>query len=113
MKLKYKDIPKIKKQLRIHQKDKCAICLRSFKRMSSKEICLDHDHKTGYIRAVLCRGCNSMEGKVYRTFVRMGLEKRKVNYFNFLVNLANYYMEYVLLKIKGTDYIHPKFKEKK
>jgi hypothetical protein len=38
------------------QKHRCAICKR-FKRL-----CVDHDHKTGKIRDMLCRGCNGFLG---------------------------------------------------
>jgi len=32
---------------------------------SKKEPVLDHDHSTGYLRDVLCRNCNGIEGKVF------------------------------------------------
>lgn len=106
MKLKYKDIPRIKAKLLIKQDYLCPICLRDFRKMPSKEICLDHNHNNGKVRAVLCRGCNSMEGKVRRLFIRVGLQKRFVNYSEFLeaLSLYTYYPE--------TNYIHPKFKVK-
>ena len=34
----------------------CMDCRKLFK--SSYDKCLDHDHKTGFYRAILCRGCN-------------------------------------------------------
>lgn len=34
---------------------------------------LDHDHKTGACRAVLCRGCNAMLGHIENNRVRHGL----------------------------------------
>jgi len=36
---------------------KCEACGNSFTESSNK--CLDHDHKTGDFRQVLCRGCNN------------------------------------------------------
>lgn len=39
------------------QDNKCAICKRVRKR-----IVIDHDHKTGVVRGILCDGCNIMLG---------------------------------------------------
>lgn len=41
---------------KIKQRHRCAICKR-FKRL-----CVDHNHKTGKIRELLCRGCNGFLG---------------------------------------------------
>lgn len=35
------------------QGHRCAIC-----RKANKKWCVDHDHKTGTVRAILCRNCN-------------------------------------------------------
>lgn len=44
------------------QNGKCVTCNESFKNFES--VCLDHDHKTGKIRGLLCRGCNNAIGLV-------------------------------------------------
>lgn len=107
MKLRYKDIGRVKLELCKLQDNICPICNRSFLDMKVRDICLDHNHKNGKIRAVLCRGCNSMEGKVYRAFVRVGLKNQGVDYYAFLDGLKEY------VDYPETNYIHPKFKEKK
>lgn len=39
------------------QNNKCAIC------MERKSLVIDHDHKTGNVRGLLCMSCNSALGK--------------------------------------------------
>jgi len=46
--------------------EKCEVCQKNFS--SSKDKCLDHDHKTKLFRFILCRDCNNYDNwknKVY------------------------------------------------
>lgn len=51
-----------KDQMMISQDNRCAICSSQFKDRSYA--CVDHDHKTGKIRQLLCRGCNAGIGNL-------------------------------------------------
>lgn len=42
----------------------CPLCGKPIDPTVPKELVLDHDHKTGQVRGVLHRSCNSAEGKV-------------------------------------------------
>jgi len=45
------------------QRGKCAICGRALSGLRIlRSACLDHDHKTGEIRGVLCHPCNLVIG---------------------------------------------------
>jgi hypothetical protein len=47
-------------EMRLNQGNCCAICKRPF----VKTPCVDHDHKTGKVRGLLCNSCNGVLGKV-------------------------------------------------
>lgn len=50
------------------QDNQCAICCKEETRKLRGKVmrlCVDHDHKTGKIRALLCHDCNSGLGKFY------------------------------------------------
>ena len=87
--LKQKDIPIIKAELLKKQGGVCFLCKSAL--LIQRDICLDHDHQTGYVRSVLCRSCNSFEGRVYKLFVRLGLRKRGIGYTLLLRELAKYH----------------------
>ena len=42
------------------QDNACAVCRVAF----TREPCVDHDHKTGKVRGLLCTGCNTGIGKL-------------------------------------------------
>lgn len=47
----------------LEQRNKCAICNEAHNpKIKRGRLYVDHDHKTGLIRGLLCGGCNSMLG---------------------------------------------------
>ena len=44
------------------QMGKCYICQRATGK--TRRLSVDHDHKSGYVRGLLCRPCNSMLGHI-------------------------------------------------
>ena len=63
-KLKAKDVPAYKQGLMEKQGNRCPLCGGSLKAITAVNRVLDHNHKTGFCRAVVCRGCNGAEGKI-------------------------------------------------
>lgn len=59
--LKPKDLAKYRESQLKRQKYKCPLCGTTIK---PEEAVLDHDHSTGYVRSVLHRSCNQVEGRV-------------------------------------------------
>ena len=58
LRLKYKITPEQYQELLLRQGGKCAICKQTWIRRLS----VDHDHKTGRIRSLLCNNCNTAIG---------------------------------------------------
>jgi len=86
MKLKPKDIKPLREQLLVEQQGLCAIC---HEQIDPLEAVLDHCHKTGYIRAVLHRGCNAFIGPIENNQARNKITPDRLDMI-----LSNY-LEYV------------------
>lgn len=56
----------------LHTPKLCPLCEREMYTILSKNHVVDHDHKTGEIRDVLCRNCNGLLGKVENLATRAG-----------------------------------------
>lgn len=62
---------------------------------------LDHDHQLGYIRKVLHRGCNALEGKIKNASIRCGVTRDQL--VHLLQNLLEYQQQH-------TDTLHPTYR---
>lgn len=98
MKLKYSEIAKYRSQQLGNQASECALCGD----MIFDDAVLDHDHKTGLIRKVLHRGCNSMLGKIENNMPRSKMTQDRLEVF------AGRLIEYI--KTQHTECLHPTYK---
>jgi len=88
-----------------HVTDRCPLCNREMKYVESRNQVVDHDHKTGMIRGILCRNCNGIEGKITNLCNRAGVAIKNKD---FLYNLIDYWVcQY------PTDIYYPGCKEVK
>lgn len=99
MKLKHSEIKTFREQLLVEQSYRCALCDDT---VFPTEAVLDHDHKSGIIRAVLHRGCNSMLGKIENSMPRSQINLERLR--KFAVNLVSY------IETPHTDITHPTYK---
>lgn len=54
----YNLTPEQKEQMIISQNFKCKCCLKDLNSLNSSRIHIDHNHKTGKVRGILCQTCN-------------------------------------------------------
>tara|TARA_R110002012_G_scaffold139225_1_gene296390 strand:+ start:456 stop:941 length:486 start_codon:yes stop_codon:yes gene_type:complete len=55
--------------------DKCDVLLTNINCSSQK--CMDHNHKTGKFRNIICKACNLHTDRKKQTYTRMSEEERK------------------------------------
>lgn len=84
-KLKPSETAGVRSQLIKKQGGLCAICHKPFTKQDDGV--LDHCHKSGFIRGVLHRSCNSGEGKVR---VKAQWSHKGVSPDDFLIGLGKY-----------------------
>jgi len=108
--LKPSELKDIRLVLLKRQKYLCKICGCVLDiENNSKNVHLDHCHKTGFIRAVLCRRCNTLEGELTNWYIR--LTKRELKSNEDKIALYRGLTRY--LKAKPTKWIHPGYGKKK
>jgi hypothetical protein len=95
VKLKTREIKAYRETQLQHQGQKCALCGEDIE----LDTVLDHDHKTGLIRQVLHRGCNSLLGKIENSMPRSRVDIRRLE--GIAHNLISY------LTTIHTDVTHP------
>lgn len=66
------EVAAVRNRLLKQQGFKCVVCGCSLKNKVRGGPTLDHDHNTGIVRGVLCKVCNTGEGKLNTVTVRYG-----------------------------------------
>lgn len=100
-KLTYSQVAPVRANLLQLQKGKCALC-----GTLPASPCLDHCHTNGWIRGVLCSGCNAMLGKLENNRARYGLST-DVKFSAFLSNVFQYLKHH---QYGPTNTLHPTHK---
>jgi hypothetical protein len=59
---KYGITPEAYEAMWAAQEGKCLICVTPEEEVRGKRLCVDHDHKTGKVRGLLCHRCNCVLG---------------------------------------------------
>lgn len=98
-KIKYKDIAAVRNYLIEQQQHRCGLCDDI---IDEGKAVLDHDHRSGIIRRVLHRGCNSMLGKIERNMARSEIDLFR------LMKISSTVADYI--SNTATNWIHPTFK---
>ena len=109
LRLRGSKIPAMREVLLEKQGWKCPICGKPLTQLLKEltgrnDACLDHCHSTGMIRGVICRNCNSMEGKI-RNCIRRA--KYMLTEDAWLDSLRAYWKHY---KMNPTNILHPSHK---
>ena len=84
------------------QLNRCGLCGIDLSETEPRNVCVDHCHKQGHVRAALCRNCNGIEGKIFNLANR---GKRGGTVPGFLQKLLKYWVDYA----EG-DVFHPDHK---
>lgn len=105
IKTKKSDLPAIRKELLEKQHYRCPITGRDLRTMQAINLVVDHDHHSGFIRAVLPRGINGLEGKIKTLMQRYGgyTATDVVGQAKALHALADYLL---LHRVPQTPYLH-------
>jgi hypothetical protein len=100
MKLKYSQVKDFRQQQLDRQHHRCGLCGDP---VDDQEAVLDHDHKSGLLRGVLHRGCNSLLGKIENAMPRSRVNLDRLAAIS--MNLIKY-----LTADPVSEFLHPTYK---
>ena len=112
-KFKVSELPGIKKELIKRQKGVCPLCNRSLRTCKSSNVVVDHDHKTGVVRAALHRSCNGIDGKILRVLERWGSLKTLPAILDYLERLTTFWKLHQTAQTEWIYYGHKTASEKR
>ena len=113
VKIKQKDIPRIRRMLIANQHGVCPICEKDLTMVKSINVVVDHDHDTGAVRAAMHRGCNRAEGIVLNALTRWGKAKSKVSVIHTLERLLSFWKYHAINRTGLIYYSHKTTTEKR
>jgi hypothetical protein len=87
--LKPREIADYRQRLLTQQQGRCALCGDTIR---AGEAVLDHDHSTGYVRGVLHRGCNALEGQIVNAMPRNRMTSARLA--QLFANWAQYHAQH-------------------
>lgn len=90
-KMKRSEMPAVRNELFKKQHGVCPITGRPLPTLHSHNLCIDHDHETGAVRAVLSKSVNGMEGKVKNVLTRWGQCQTPYDMIKVARGLADYW----------------------
>jgi hypothetical protein len=88
--LKPREIADYRQRLLTQQQGRCALCGDA---ITAGEAVLDHDHATGYVRGVLHRGCNALEGQIVNAMPRNRMTAARLA--QLFANWAEYHAQHL------------------
>jgi len=111
-KLTQATLKSVREQITLGQGNRCALCGVSFtdaKQVKGKLVrkytpAVDHDHKTGAIRGVLCLACNRAEGQIKN---KATTAKKDLTVLEWLTRLVDYLTKH---ETPQTPYMYPTHK---
>lgn len=105
-KLKAKEVEDVKRELIIAQGFMCPLCGASLRNRSLSKLALDHCHDSGYIRGVLCMGCNRVEGIVKKAILQWGRTSGTKAQAKYIKSLSEYVEKHGKSPIKLFYHLH-------
>ena len=91
VKIKSTDIQKVRNDLLEKQNWICPVCNQTLQYTLTRNIVVDHDHNTGYVRAAMHRGCNRAEGSIFKSAQKWGKATNLQEVIKVLENLIAFW----------------------
>lgn len=107
IKIKRTDVVRVRTSMLKDQRNVCPLCATVIP--EGMDV-LDHSHVHGHVRAVLCRNCNAMEGKIFRL---MNRAKRDGTVLEWAERLIQYWLYHAEPRTRWIHHLHKTEAEKK